>query len=57
MAEFMEEAVKLCLAEGTDRAETANNLGVKYKTLGTWVTKAMSKPSQNVKINYQNCYQ
>ena len=28
--EFMENAVKLCLAEGADRAEIANNLGVKY---------------------------
>jgi DNA-binding transcriptional regulator LsrR (DeoR family) len=45
-AEFMEEA---------DRAKIANNLGVKYKTLSTWVTKAMSKPSQNVKIDYQSC--
>lgn len=56
-AEFIDEAVKLCLAEGADRAEIANNLGVKYKTLSTWISKAMSKPPKDVKIDYQSHYQ
>ena len=37
--EFIDEAVKLCLAGGADRAEIANNLGIKYKTLSTWIPK------------------
>ena len=45
------------LAKDADRAEIANNLGVKYKTLSTWVTKAMSKPPKDVKIDYQSHYQ
>ena len=40
--EFMDEVVKLCLAKDADRAEIANNLGVKYKTLSNWISKAMS---------------
>jgi transposase len=53
----MDEAVKLCLADGANRTEIANNLDVKYKTLSTWITKAMSKPPKDVKIDYQSHYQ
>ena len=55
--EFMDEAVKLCLAKDADRSEIANNLGVKYKTLSNWISKAMSKPPKDVKIDYQSHYQ
>jgi transposase len=55
--EFMDEAVKLCLADGADRTEIANNLGVKYKTLSNWISKAMSKSPKDVKIDYQSHYQ
>lgn len=55
--EFMENAVKLCLAKDADRAEIANNLGVKYKTLSNWISKAMSQPPKDAKIDYQSHYQ
>ena len=53
----MGEAVKLCLADGAHRTEIANNLGVKYKTLSNWISKAMSKSPKDVKIYYQSHYQ
>lgn len=46
--EFIDEAVKLCLADWANSTEIASNLGVKYKILSTWITKAMSKPPKDV---------
>jgi transposase len=35
--EFKEEAVRLCKAKGSNKAEIARKLGVEYKTLCNWV--------------------
>ncbi|BCD90057.1 hypothetical protein fh0823_01960 [Francisella halioticida] len=40
--EFKDEAVKLCLQPDANRREIADNLGVKYKTICSWISKAMS---------------
>ncbi len=42
--EFKDEAVKLCLQPDANRREIADNLGIKYKTLSTWISKAMLTP-------------
>ena len=55
--EFKEEAVKLCLQEGANRREIADNLGVKYKTICNWISKAMSNPSKDINIDYETQYQ
>ena len=55
--EFMENTVKLCLEEGANRQQIADNLGVKYKTLCSWISKSMSNPPKNIKIDYQTQYQ
>jgi len=34
--EFREEAIKLCQANGANKAEIARSLGVTYKTLCNW---------------------
>ncbi len=41
---FKDEAVKLCLQPDANRREIADNLGIKYKTLSTWISKAMLTP-------------
>ena len=33
------------------------NLHVKYKTLSSWISKAMSQPPKDAKIDYQSHYQ
>ncbi|AVC44752.1 hypothetical protein B4919_08125 [Francisella tularensis subsp. novicida] len=55
--EFMDQAVQLCLAEDPNRKEIADNLGINYKTLCTWITRYISKPTQNNKIDYKTQYQ
>ncbi|WP_150464774.1 transposase, partial [Francisella sp. XLW-1] len=40
--EFKNNAVKLCLQPNANRQEIADNLGVKYKTICNWISKAMS---------------
>ena len=55
--EFKEEAVKLCLQEGVNRREISDNLGVKYKTICNWISKAMSNPPKDIKIDYKTQYQ
>ncbi|OIN83701.1 transposase [Francisella sp. TX07-6608] len=56
--EFMNQAVQLCLAEDANRKEIADNLGINYKTLCTWITRYMSKSTpQDKKIDYKTQYQ
>ncbi len=55
--EFKDEAVKLCLQPDANRREIADNLGIKYKTLSTWISKAMLTPSKDIKIDYKTQYQ
>ncbi|BCD92384.1 hypothetical protein fh0823_25230 [Francisella halioticida] len=39
--EFKDEAVKLCLQPDANRREIADNLGVKYKTICSWIYKEL----------------
>ncbi|QIV96128.1 transposase [Allofrancisella inopinata] len=55
--EFKDNAVKLCLQPDTNRREIADNLGVKYKTICNWISKAMSNPPKEIKIDYKTQYQ
>ena len=55
--EFKDNAVKLCLQTGANRQEIADNLGVNYKTICTQISKAMSNPSKDIKIDYKTQYQ
>ncbi|BCD90202.1 hypothetical protein fh0823_03410 [Francisella halioticida] len=55
--EFKDEAVKLCLQPDANRREIADNLGVKYKTICSWISKAMSNPQKEIKIDYKTQYQ
>ena len=55
--EFKDNAVKLCLQPDANRREIADNLGVKYKTICNWISKAMSTPSKDIKIDYKTQYQ
>ncbi|BCD90147.1 transposase [Francisella halioticida] len=55
--EFKDEAVKLCLQPDANRREIADNLGVKYKTICSWIYKAMSNPQKEIKIDYKTQYQ
>ncbi|WP_212789629.1 transposase [Francisella halioticida] len=55
--EFKDEAVKLCLQPDANRREIADNLGVKYKTICSWISKAMSNPQKEIKIDYKMQYQ
>ena len=55
--EFKDEAIKLCLQAGANRQEIADNLGVKYKTICNWISKAMSNPPKDIKIDYKTQYQ
>ncbi|ASG68278.1 transposase [Francisella halioticida] len=55
--EFKDEAVKLCLQPDAKRREIADNLGVKYKTICSWISKAMSNPQKEIKIDYKTQYQ
>ncbi|ASG67122.1 hypothetical protein CDV26_00850 [Francisella halioticida] len=55
--EFKDEAVKLCLQPDANRGEIADNLGVKYKTICSWISKAMSNPQKEIKIDYKTQYQ
>ncbi len=38
--EFKDEAVKLCLQPDANKREIADNLGIKYKTICSWISKA-----------------
>ena len=56
--EFRKEAVKLALESDEPKQKIADNLGVKYKTLLTWITlsmKVIDKPDKPVdfKSRYQ----
>ncbi|WP_157671291.1 transposase [Francisella halioticida] len=55
--EFKDEAVKLCLQPDANRREIADNLGVKYKTICSWISKAMSNPQKEIKIDCKTQYQ
>ncbi|BCD92244.1 transposase [Francisella halioticida] len=55
--EFKDEAVKLCLQPDANRREIADNLGVKYKTICSWISKAMSNSQKEIKIDYKTQYQ
>ena len=56
--EFMDQAVQLCLAKDANRKEIADNLGINYKTLCTWITRYMSKSTTlDKKIDYKTQYQ
>ena len=55
--EFKDEAIKLCWQAGANRQEIADNLGVKYKTICNWISKAMSNPPKDIKIDYKTQYQ
>lgn len=55
--EFKAEAVKLCLQPDANRQKIADNLGVKYKTICNQISKAMSNPSKDIKIDYKTQYQ
>ena len=55
--EFKDEAVKLCLQPDANRREIADNLGIKYKTICSWISKAMLIPSKDIKIDYKTQYQ
>lgn len=55
--DFKDKAVKLCLQPDANRQEIADNLGVKYKTICNWISKAMSNPSKDIKIDYKTQYQ
>ena len=49
--EFRKEAVKLALESDEPKQKIADNLGVKYKTLLTWITLSMKitdKPNKPV---------
>lgn len=54
---FKDEAVKLCLQPDANRRKIAENLGIKYKTICTWISKAMSNPTKDIKIDYKTQYQ
>ncbi|MDX1919702.1 MAG: transposase [Candidatus Caenarcaniphilales bacterium] len=47
--EFKEEAVRLCKAKGSNKAEIARKLGVTYKTLCNWVYSSNEKISPEEK--------
>ena len=55
--EFKDEAVKLCLQPDANRQEIADNLGVKYKTICSWISKAMLSSPKDIKIDYKTQYQ
>jgi len=55
--DFKDEAIKLCFQPGANRREIADNLGVKYKTICNWISKAMSNPPKDTKIDYKTQYQ
>ena len=49
--------MKLCLQPDANRQEIADNLGVKYKTICSWISKAMLTPPKDIKIDYKTQYQ
>ena len=54
--EFKNEAVKLFLEKDANRKQIADNLGINYKTLCSWIAQNMSdQPTE--KIDYKTCYQ
>ena len=54
--EFKDNAVKLCLQPDANRREISDNLGVKYKTICSWISKAMSNPSKEIKGSVLICH-
>lgn len=56
--EFKKEAVKTALEPDANRKEIADNLGIKYKTLCTWIHLSMTKEQGNSKsTDYKSRYQ
>jgi len=56
--EFRKEAVKLALESDEPKQKIADNLGVKYKTLLTWITQSMKvKDEPNNPVDFKSRYQ
>ncbi|WP_119344280.1 transposase [Facilibium subflavum] len=57
-ADFKKEAVKYALESDLTSKEIAANLGVKYKTLMSWISASMKKPTTQAKpVDYKSSYQ
>jgi transposase len=56
--EFRKEAVKLALESDEPKQKIADNLGVKYKTLLTWITISMKVIDETDKpVDFKSRYQ
>jgi len=56
--EFRKEAVKLALESDVPKQKIADNLGVKYKTLLTWITLSMKVIDKTDKpVDFKSRYQ
>lgn len=56
--EFKKEAVKLALESDVPKQKIADNLGVKYKTLLTWITLSMKVIDKTDKpVDFKSRYQ
>jgi transposase len=56
--EFRKEAVKLALESDEPKQKIADNLGVKYKTLLTWITLSMKVIDETDKpVDFKSRYQ
>ncbi len=56
--EFKKEAVKLALESDSSKSEIADNIGVKYTTLCTWIKQSMVDPMKSDNpIDYKSRYQ
>ncbi len=44
-ASFKQEAINLALSSDQTYRQTANDLGIKYKTLCNWIQQTMNKPT------------
>lgn len=55
---FKQEAINLALSSHQTYRQTADDLGIKYKTLCNWIHQTMNKPiNQSIKSNKKPDYQ